>query len=70
MATEDPLPQGVSRRPAGRTPALTGSMTTVGARATWISGLVLSISAFTDWYAEMLRTSPEIQVARDRRAHV
>ena len=62
MATEDPLPQGVSRRPAGRTPALTGSMTTVGARATWISGLVLSISAFTDWYAGSGSVGPTIAV--------
>ena len=63
MATEEPLPQGgVSRRPAGRAPVFAGSMTTVGARATWISGLVLSISAFTDWYAGSGSVGPTIAV--------
>ena len=37
-------------------------MTTVGARATWISGLVLSISAFTDWYAGSGSVGPTIAV--------
>ena len=37
-------------------------MTTVGARATWISGLVLSVSAFTDWYAGSGSVGPTIAV--------
>jgi hypothetical protein len=37
-------------------------MTTVGARATWISGLVLSVSAFTDWYAGSGSVGPTIGV--------
>ena len=63
MASEEPLPPGgVSRGPARRAPVLASSMTTVGARATWISGLVLSISAFTDWYAGSGSVGPTIAV--------
>src|SRR5437763_15665533 len=52
MATEEPLsPAGVSRRPTGRDPVIAGGTTALGERPTWIAGLVLSLSAFTDWYA-------------------
>ena len=63
MATEEPLsPQPVSRRPADRIQAMPGGMTAVGERATWIAGLVLSISAFTDWDAGSGAVGPTIGV--------
>ena len=63
MAAEEPLsPGGVSRRPPERAQAVTGGMTALGERATWISGLVLSISAFTDWYAGSGAVGPTIAV--------
>ena len=63
MATEEPLSPGpVSRRPADRIQAMPGGMTAVGERATWVSGLVLSISAFTDWYAGSGAVGPTIGV--------
>src|SRR5438093_11597902 len=63
MATEEPLsPGGVSRRPSGRAPAMPAGMTAVGERATWIAGLVLSLSAFTDWYAGSGSVGPTIGV--------
>lgn len=39
-----------------------GSMTAVGERASWIAGLVLSLSAFTDWYAGSGAVGPTIGV--------
>jgi hypothetical protein len=63
VATEEPLSTGgVSRRPGSRSPVLVGGMTAVGERATWIAGLVLSISAFTDWYAGSGAVGPTIGV--------
>jgi hypothetical protein len=63
VATEEPLsPPPVSRRPADRIQAMPGGMTAVGERATWIAGLVLSISAFTDWYAGSGAVGPTIGV--------
>ena len=63
MATEEPVtPGGVSRRPADRLPAMAGGATALGERATWISGLVLSISVFTDWYAGSGAVGPTIAV--------
>ena len=62
VATEEPSPQPVSRRPADRIQAMPGGMTAVGERATWIAGLVLSISAFTDWYAGSGAVGPTIGV--------
>jgi len=63
VATEEPLSPGpVSRRPADRIQAMPGGMTAVGERATWVSGLVLSISAFTDWYAGSGAVGPTIGV--------
>ena len=62
MATEEPLTQrSVSRRPLGQS-AVLGGMTTVGERATWVAGLALSISAFTDWYAGSGPVGPTIAV--------
>jgi hypothetical protein len=43
-------PQPRSPRPERATP-IAGSW---GARAAWVSGLVLAVSAFTDWYAGTL----------------
>ena len=63
MATEEPLsPGGVSRRPADRIQAMPGGMTALGERATWISGVVLSLSAFTGWYAGSGAVGPTIAV--------
>ena len=63
MATEEPLsPGGVSGRPTGRAPVMAGGMTALGERATWIAGLVLSLSAFTDWYAGSGSVGPTIGV--------
>ena len=62
VATEEPLTQrSVSRRPLGQS-AVLGGMTTVGERATWVAGLALSISAFTDWYAGSGPVGPTIAV--------
>ena len=63
MATEEPLSQGgVSRTPQGRAPAMPGGRSAVGERATWISGVVLSLSAFTGWYAGSGAVGPTIGV--------
>jgi hypothetical protein len=63
VATEEPLSSGgVSRRAGSRSPVLVGGMTAVGERATWIAGLVLSVSAFTDWYAGSGTVGPTIGV--------
>jgi hypothetical protein len=63
VATEEPVPPGgVSRRPADRMPAMQGGATALGERATWIAGLVLSISVFTDWYAGSGAVGPTIAV--------
>jgi hypothetical protein len=63
VATEDPLnPGGASRRPADRMQAMQGGATALGERATWIAGLVLSISVFTDWYAGSGAVGPTIAV--------
>jgi hypothetical protein len=47
MPPSPPLPQPPPPRPAGR-PVIPGYW---GERLAWVSGLVLAISAFTDWYA-------------------
>jgi hypothetical protein len=52
----------LSARPLSRTGALAGGMTAVGERATWVAGLVLSVSAFTDWYAGSGSIGPTIAV--------
>ncbi len=63
MATEEPLSQGgVSRRTPDRAAAMPGGRSAVGERATWISGVVLSLSAFTGWYAGSGAVGPTIAV--------
>ena len=47
MPPSPPLPEQPAPRPAAR-PVVPGYW---GERLAWISGLVLAISAFTDWYA-------------------
>ena len=47
MPPSPPLPEQPPSRPAAR-PVVPGYW---GERLAWISGLVLAISAFTDWYA-------------------
>src|SRR6058998_4278543 len=41
---------------------MAGGMTALGERATWIAGLVLSLSAFTDWYTGSGSVGPTIGV--------
>ena len=41
---------------------MSGGATALGERATWIAGLVLSISVFTDWYAGSGSVGPTIAV--------
>jgi hypothetical protein len=53
--------RGVTGPRLGRTDRLAGA-TAIGERATWIAGLVLSISAFTDWYAGSGSVGPTIGV--------
>jgi hypothetical protein len=52
----------MSARPMSRAGSLAGGMTAVGERATWVAGLVLSVSAFTDWYAGSGSIGPTIAV--------
>lgn len=57
MQTPEPLPPGqdqLSPRPAAASRPLArvgGGTWALGERLAWVSGLVLMISAFTDWYA-------------------
>ncbi|MGI8421985.1 MAG: hypothetical protein ACR2MU_06970 [Gaiellaceae bacterium] len=55
METPEPLPDEIEPLPLAPEPPrlahATGAMWALGARLTWVSGLVLAISAFTDWYA-------------------
>jgi hypothetical protein len=46
----------------GRADRLASGATAVGDRATWIAGLVLAVSAFTDWYAGSGSVGPTIGV--------
>jgi hypothetical protein len=64
VESDEPRPtgSGLSARPLSRTGALAGGMTAVGERATWVAGLVLSVSAFTDWYAGSGSIGPTIAV--------
>jgi hypothetical protein len=52
----------LSARPLSRAGAMAGGMTAVGERAAWVAGLVLSVSAFTDWYAGSGSIGPTIAV--------
>jgi hypothetical protein len=45
LPVSSPEPQDVSPRPAP------GGVWAAGERITWIAGLVLALSSFTDWYA-------------------
>ena len=55
MQTPEPLPRSPAPppRPLGEDvePRIGGRFWSVGELMTWVSGLVLAISAFTDWYA-------------------
>jgi hypothetical protein len=64
VETRDPDPResAVSSRPA-RTERFTGGgMPALGEHVTWIAGLVLALSAFTDWYAGSGSIGPTIGV--------
>jgi hypothetical protein len=54
--------RGLSGPPLSRTDRFAGGATAIGERATWIAGLVLSVSAFTDWYAGSGSVGPTIAV--------
>jgi hypothetical protein len=65
VETRDPYPpgSGVSTRPAGRAERFAvGGVLAIGDTVTWIAGLVLAISAFTDWYAGSDSVGPTIGV--------
>jgi hypothetical protein len=65
VETQDPYPAGgaVSERPLERRDRFTpAGMVAVGEVATWVSGLILAISAFTDWYAGSGSIGPTIGV--------
>jgi hypothetical protein len=64
VQTQEPFPPP-SRPPVpGRAEsfARTGGFWALGERLTWVSGLVLSLSAFTDWYAGSDTVGPTIGV--------
>jgi hypothetical protein len=50
---DEPAAEYPSRRPAEPPPLprYGGGYWSIGARLTWLSGLLLAVSAFTDWYA-------------------
>jgi hypothetical protein len=67
VQTPDPLPPperapgGPGRRPDSFVrPG--GGVWALGERLTWLSGLILSLSAFTDWYAGPNATGPALAV--------
>jgi hypothetical protein len=65
VETQDPYPAGgaVSEQPLERRDRFTpAGMVAVGEVATWVSGLILAISAFTDWYAGSGSIGPTIGV--------
>ena len=65
METQDPYPpsRGVSGRPVGRGERLRAAgMLAIGETVTWIAGLILAVSSFTDWYAGSDSVGPTIGV--------
>jgi hypothetical protein len=65
VETQDPYPTGSAmgeRRLDRRERFTTAGMVAVGEVATWVSGLVLAVSAFTDWYAGSGAVGPTIAV--------
>ena len=55
VETPDPLGTGAPRpgapTPSGYLRPTAGGLWAAGERVTWVAGLVLAVSAFTDWYA-------------------
>jgi hypothetical protein len=64
VETDEPLTtsRGVTGPAPGRAERFSTGATALGERVTWIAGLVLSISAFTDWYAGSGSVGPTIGV--------
>jgi hypothetical protein len=64
VETEEQFSSGrsVSGAPLSRADRLATGATALGERATWVAGLVLSVSAFTDWYAGSGSIGPTIAV--------
>ena len=65
METQDPYPPSrtVSARPVGRGERFAAAgMIAIGDTVTWIAGLILAISSFTDWYAGSGAIGPTIAV--------
>ena len=50
VQTPDPTPASFEREQGGVYPRPAG-LWVFGERLTWVAGLVLMLSAFTDWYA-------------------
>src|ERR671935_1473674 len=64
VQTQEPFPPP-SRQPGPGRPdpfARTAGFWALGERLTWVSGLVLAVSAFTDWYAGSGAIGPTIAV--------
>ncbi|MDQ2984910.1 MAG: hypothetical protein M3R70_13460 [Actinomycetota bacterium] len=64
MQTQEPFPPAAPPPDPGRPDpfARTASFWALGERLTWVSGLVLALSAFTDWYAGSDTVGPTIGV--------
>jgi hypothetical protein len=61
VETQEPYPP--SRGPVGRGERFaTAGMLAVGETVTWIAGLILALSSFTDWYAGSDSIGPTIGV--------
>ncbi len=54
--------RGMSAPAPARGERFAAGATALGERATWIAGLILSVSAFTDWYAGSGSVGPTIGV--------
>jgi hypothetical protein len=62
---QEPYPprREVSGRSVGRADRFTGAgMLALGEQVTWLAGLILALSAFTDWYAGSDSVGPTIGV--------
>jgi hypothetical protein len=65
METRDPSPTGgAAGRAAARSDRFTGAggAFALGDQVTWVAGLVLALSSFTDWYAGSDSVGPTIGV--------
>jgi hypothetical protein len=64
VETQDPSPpsRSLSGRSLGRERFAPAGMLAIGETVTWIAGLILALSSFTDWYAGSDSIGPTIGV--------